>query len=199
MNWEVKRIRAVKNTAISWETFHHSRVCHRKSPLTMKFGQLKVSQQKSQTSSPRESGPDCQVSTGEGQRMKNWGGKQVWGLRSDGLLFPCFLKHFPPLFHLGPCTHSNSSTNAAKLYGLVGAAWRDISWLSYPQQCAAQTVVCFVYNYTLSSDSHVKYLQVFSLLVNNILSLLGCHFSCLIRAVASWHPAYLSWLDKCCM
>lgn len=123
------------------------------------------------------------------------------GLRAPEWWFivPMFSGTLSPLFHLGPCTHSNSSTNAAKLYGLVGAAWRDISWLSYPQQCVAQTVVCFVYDYTLSSDSHIKYLRVFSLLVNNILSFLGCHFSCLIRAVASWPPAYLSWLDKCCL
>ena len=94
IKWEVKRIRAVKNIANSSETEYPPRICHRKPPSTMTFHRLKASQQNSQTSLPKRSGAGSLASTGEGSRMKNWGGKQACDLWSNGLLLTCSLTHF---------------------------------------------------------------------------------------------------------
>lgn len=72
----------------------------------MTSSQLKASRQKSQISLPQGSGP--------------------W---NNGLVVPMFSEKLCPLFHLGPYRRPNSSTNAAKLYELVGAARGDDSQL----------------------------------------------------------------------
>lgn len=141
----IKSIKAVKNIAISSETRYPSRVCRRKPPLTVTFSQLKASQQKSWNSLPWRSGPGSQASTGKGSRMKNWGGKQIWGLWSNGLLFPCFLKHFAPFSICDPAHLQIPPRLLLSFVDLWVKHQETFPTLSYLQRRAAQTVICFVY------------------------------------------------------
>lgn len=147
MRWEVKRVRPVKNIAISSETEYPSRVWHRKPPLTMTFSQYKASQQKSQIYFLW--GPGSQASTGEGSRKKNCCEKQDWGLWNNSLLFSYCLKHLAP-FSTWDGTHLNSSTNAAELYEFVGASRGDIS------DCFITPAVCHPDSHLLCLHLHTE-------------------------------------------